>query len=58
MTIASGNSGRAVTATTHTGNIAQAKPMKLRPVEVKTSKLVRLETGSSVDAEFERQTEA
>ena len=58
MTIASGNSGRAVSATTHTGNIAQAKPTKLRPVEAKTSKLVRFETGRSVDAEFERRTEA
>ncbi len=45
-------------AAIHTGNIARVKPMKLNPVALNASRLVRFETGSSVDAELDRRTEA
>ncbi len=48
----------AAIATSQTGSIAQAKPTNVSPVALNTSRLVRLEIGSSVEPELAMRTAA
>lgn len=45
-------------ATSHGSTISAANRVKLRPLAVKASRLVRLETGSSSEAVFDRWVQA